>query len=78
MVEQAGAGLTARPEDAEALAHAVCRLAAMPDEERAAMGERGHAYVSGSFQRESLADRLGDLLRSVTPAVAATSRLVEG
>jgi len=44
-VAEAGAGLTVPPEDPAAVAEGVRRLAALPAAERAAMGERGRAFV---------------------------------
>jgi colanic acid biosynthesis glycosyl transferase WcaI len=45
-IDQAGAGLSVPPEDAEAFTKAIRRLLDDPDEARA-MGERGRAFVEG-------------------------------
>jgi glycosyltransferase involved in cell wall biosynthesis len=44
-VAEAGCGLTVAPEDPAASAEGLRRLAALPADERRAMGERGRAYV---------------------------------
>ena len=44
-VSEAGCGLSVPPESAVAVAEGLRRLAAMPAEERRAMGERGRAFV---------------------------------
>ncbi|MET0517346.1 MAG: glycosyltransferase family 4 protein [Burkholderiaceae bacterium] len=56
-VAEAGAGLTVAPEDAEAVAAGVRRLAALPAEELAAMGERGRAFVLAKHTYPVLAAR---------------------
>jgi len=44
-VAEAGAGLTVPPEDAEAVAQGVLKLAALSPSEREAMGQRGRAFA---------------------------------
>lgn len=44
MVEEAGAGITASPEDANSIAAAVLELQRMSDHDRSLMGERGRTY----------------------------------
>lgn len=66
IVEEAGAGLTAPAEDADALAAAVLKLYETPPEERAAMGRRGRAYFEKHFEREMLLDRLEGWMRDLT------------
>ncbi len=56
-VAEAGAGLTVPPEDAAAVAAGVLRLAALPAAERAAMGERGRAFVLAHHNYPVLAAR---------------------
>ena len=58
----AGAGIRCPAGNAEALADAVLALRAMSAEQRAAMGERGRAYVEANHSFSSLAARLEDLL----------------
>jgi glycosyltransferase involved in cell wall biosynthesis len=60
-VSQAGAGITIRPDDAEALASAFLQLAATPFETRSAMGAAGRAHV----EREHNFERLGETLAAV-------------
>lgn len=64
LVEAAGAGEYVPPEDPEALALAVRRLAEDP-ERRAAMGRRGREYVLAHFDRSRLAERYLGILRGV-------------
>ena len=71
VVEEAGAGLCVTAEDADALADAVLRMAAMPPEALAAMGARGRAYHLEHFAPERLARRLLELFgRVARPGVA--------
>ncbi len=56
-----GAGVTIRPDDADALRNAYLELASMDPARRAAMGAAGHAYV----EREHNMVRLGDTLAAV-------------
>jgi glycosyltransferase involved in cell wall biosynthesis len=56
-VAEAGAGLTVAPEDAAAVAEGLRRLAALPAAERAAMGERGRAFVLANHTYPVLAQR---------------------
>lgn len=58
VIKEAGAGLVAPAEDADALAGAVLAMYHMPPEERAGMGRRGRAYFEEHFEREKLLDRL--------------------
>jgi glycosyltransferase involved in cell wall biosynthesis len=64
LVEQAGAGLFVEPEDPQAFAAAVGRLADDPDR-AAQMGERGRAYVREHFSRAVLAQRYLGVLQSL-------------
>ncbi len=61
MVEAAGCGLVAEPEDARSLHEAVATLAADPALARR-MGEQGRRYVMQHFDRRDIANRLGRLL----------------
>ena len=64
ILELAGAGVVAAPEDAEDLARAVRWLQAHP-QEATAMGERGRAFAR-TLLRSSQAQRLEELLLDVT------------
>ncbi|MCX2865107.1 glycosyltransferase family 4 protein [Paucibacter sp. PLA-PC-4] len=61
-VAEAGAGLTVPPEDAQAVAEGVRRLAALPPEERAAMGRRGREFVLDNHTYPVLAQRFVEAL----------------
>jgi len=61
-VAEAGAGLTVAPEDPEAVAAGVRSLLALPAAERAAMGERGRAYVLAEHTYPVLARRFVEAL----------------
>lgn len=56
-VAEAGAGLTVPPEDAQAVADGLRRLAALSPQERADMGERGRAFVLAHHTYSVLARR---------------------
>lgn len=56
-VAEAGCGVTVPPEDAHAVARALRELAARAPAERAAMGERGRAFVSAHHAYPVLAAR---------------------
>lgn len=56
-VAEADAGLTVPPEDAQAVADGLRRLAALSPQERAAMGERGRAFVLAHHTYPVLARR---------------------
>jgi lipopolysaccharide/colanic/teichoic acid biosynthesis glycosyltransferase/glycosyltransferase involved in cell wall biosynthesis len=80
LVERAGGGVAFAPDDAEALAAAVTALAALPAEERDAMGRRGAAFydehlslASGARAFEGVLDRAA---RS-THRYARTKRTVD-
>jgi glycosyltransferase involved in cell wall biosynthesis len=57
LIREAGAGLCVNPEDPDALASAVCELAGMTTEERAAMGGRGRAYYHKHLSLSAGVDR---------------------
>jgi len=59
-VAQAGAGLTVPPEDPIAVAAGLRRLAGITPDERAAMGERGRAFVLAEHSYPVLARRFLD------------------
>jgi len=62
-VAEAGCGLTVPPESAPAVADGLRRLLAASPAERAAMGERGRAFVQAHHTYPVLADRF---LKAVT------------
>jgi glycosyltransferase involved in cell wall biosynthesis len=62
-VAEAGAGLTVPPQDAAAVADGLRRLAALPAEERRAMGERGRAFVLANHTYLVLAQRFLEALK---------------
>lgn len=70
LVEQARAGLVAPPESPGDLARTIRALAAYPESERLAMGERGRAYVCAHLSREHVVPQYEALLRDA----AANSR----
>ncbi|KQV95986.1 glycosyltransferase family 4 protein [Rhizobacter sp. Root1221] len=63
-VAEAGCGLTVAPESAPAVVDGLRRLAATPPVERAAMGERGRAFVRAHHTYPVLAARF---IEAVTP-----------
>jgi glycosyltransferase involved in cell wall biosynthesis len=63
-VAEAGCGMTVVPESAVAVADGLRTLAALAPEERAAMGERGRAYVAANHSYRVLAQRFIDAVRS--------------
>jgi len=62
-VAEAQAGLTVPPEDPQAVAAGLRRLAALKPEERAAMGERGRAFVLAEHTYPVLAQRFINALQ---------------
>lgn len=65
LVREAGAGVCVPPEDPEALAAAVCDLAAAPPEALDAMGARGRAYYQAHLSFAAGVARVDELLRRV-------------
>ena len=57
-VQDTGCGLTVPPDDPQALAEAVIRLADMPEDVRREMAQRGRAYVEQHHDYTVLAERL--------------------
>lgn len=64
-VAEARAGLAIPPGDAHAFADAIEQVSAMPRDERAAMGVRGHDYALAQHDLRTLAKRLEAILQSV-------------
>jgi glycosyltransferase involved in cell wall biosynthesis len=58
VIQEAGAGLIATPEDAKAVAEAVLTMYRMPEDARRAMGLRGRSYFETHFERALLLERL--------------------
>ena len=69
LLKAAGAGIVIRPESADALAEAITRLAAHP-EEAARMGANGRRLVETEFDRDKLAAAMLDELRAVAGVAA--------
>jgi len=65
LVEQVRCGVSALPENAADLAEKLLAVARMPEQERQAMGERGHAYVRQHHDYSVLARRLADVLEEL-------------
>ena len=64
ILEASGAAIVVPPEDVEAIAEALDRLAA--DSERAAdLGARGRPFVAAHYDRDALAARYLELLDAV-------------
>jgi glycosyltransferase involved in cell wall biosynthesis len=57
-INEANAGLTVPPQNAEALAEAVARLYSLSTEEKLQMGKRGKQYVKENHNISELAERL--------------------
>ncbi len=64
LLEDAGAGLFAEPEDPEAFAEAVSKMKAEP-EMRRRFGESGRKFVAEHFSRHKLAEQYLEIVRSV-------------
>jgi glycosyltransferase involved in cell wall biosynthesis len=69
LLQSASAGVVIQPENANALAEAIARLAAHP-EEAARMGANGRRFVEAEFDRDKLAAAMLDELRAVIIAAA--------
>lgn len=63
-VEEHGCGVTAPPEDPRALAAAIRRLAALPADEREAMGRNGRALVEDRYDSAKVAERVSQAIRA--------------
>lgn len=72
LVVESGSGLATPAEDPDALARSILALAALPQEERATMGQRGRAYCEENFERDMLIGKLEDWMH------AAIGNPVEG
>jgi len=67
LLEASGAGIVIQPENAEALAQAIERLAADPEAAKE-MGRKGRRLVEAEFDRDKLAAQMLEELRSVAAA----------
>jgi glycosyltransferase involved in cell wall biosynthesis len=65
VVEESGAGVVCRPDDAAALAQAVLTVYRMSDSQRALMGENGRTYCGANFDRSALLYQLEGWLSQV-------------
>lgn len=61
-VAEAGAGITVKPNDPEALKNAILQISAAPSFERAEMGERARQYVELNHDFRNLAGKLAAVL----------------
>lgn len=66
LVLEAGAGLVAPAEDANALANRILQLYEMTERQRAEMGAHGRTYYKKHFEHDMLITRLIEHLRSVS------------
>jgi colanic acid biosynthesis glycosyl transferase WcaI len=74
IVRSSASGVVAAPGNAESIANGVLELAARPEAERRAMGRRGRAYVTERYNRDALAIRYLQLLRTVASESAGRER----
>jgi colanic acid biosynthesis glycosyl transferase WcaI len=65
IIEEAGAGIVIEPENAEALAQAINRLAANP-ELRTTLGQKGREYILRNFSRDQTAEKYAGILARLT------------
>jgi glycosyltransferase involved in cell wall biosynthesis len=67
LVEEAGAGVYVRPEDAAGLADALMNLRGRPGDCEQ-MGRRGRAFVEARYGRRALAEQYLGVLRELSEA----------
>ena len=72
LLSEAGAGLSAPAEDAQALADAILKLYGMPEGQRDEMGKKGREYYQRHFNHEDLIDNLVAHLQGVTKMETGT------
>jgi glycosyltransferase involved in cell wall biosynthesis len=70
IMKESAAGLTVPPEDADALARAALRIAAMPEHERRALGESGRRYFEQHFERTRLLEQLETWMLELRPRLS--------
>jgi glycosyltransferase involved in cell wall biosynthesis len=82
LVAEAQAGRVLPPQNAQALAETVRELAALPGEERDAMGRRGKDYLAKNLSRESVVPRyramLHRLAKAIDPTIQAEAKPARG
>ena len=78
LVERAGAGMLAEPENPESIAAAVLHLAGRSTEDRAEMGARGREFYRSELSLSVGADRYVEILRRAMAEGRAKSRKVAG
>jgi glycosyltransferase involved in cell wall biosynthesis len=71
VIQEAGAGLIATPEDAKAMADTVLTMYRMPEDARRAMGLRGRSYFETHFERALLLERLDGWITEVKGATVS-------
>ena len=64
-INEANAGITVPPQNAEALADAAIRLYSLPANERVNMGRRGKQYVKKNHNTKKLVDKLVTVLNEL-------------
>lgn len=62
-VAEAACGVTVAPENPQAIADGIQRLARLPEEERRAVGERGRAYILKHQTYSVLAEKFLNALK---------------
>lgn len=77
-IEEAGAGITVPPEDADAIVEAARLLAAMTPGQRWAMGIRGRKYVEAKHSFPALALRFEQVLSNALSSAEGISRSPAG
>ena len=65
VIERAGAGITCKAGDAQALASAILRMASLPDAQRREMGRNGRLFSAAEFDRTKLIDQLESWMREL-------------
>jgi glycosyltransferase involved in cell wall biosynthesis len=73
-VAEAGAGITAPPQDPKGIAEAVKQLAETPLAERIAMGQRGRAYVEKHYNIVNVADKFEQVLKEIEVKTSRSQR----
>jgi glycosyltransferase involved in cell wall biosynthesis len=68
LLQQSGAALVAPPQDADALARAMCALADLPGEQREAMGRAGRRFYCEALSFETAMERTLAVLEAVGKA----------
>ena len=74
LVERAGCGVVATPENARSLAEAVVRLTTLSSEERAAMGERGRSFYEAELALAAGTERFAGHFRALAQCSVSARR----